>query len=1021
MKYFFIIICLLGGVVCSGAQPLPLSVKGGHVVYGTTAKGNRMPDYSYCGYKESAVSIPDAPVVVYVPVKPGDNSKRIQKAIDYVSGLKVNKRTGLRGAVLLGEGTFTLTEPLRISASGVVLRGADKHKTILYKTGVQRGSAVYIEGRHDMRPADTLSVSTNYMPLNSRTLTINGHLNEGDNILIWRPSTKEWIEHLAMGNFGGGKDLGYWGWHPGDADVRWDRTVTKGGSSVELNAPLTMALDSHWGTTKVIKYAWPGRISDAGVENLTIQSSYDTQNTHDENHCWQGVYIDAARDCWVRKVSFKHLAGSAVAIENGASRITVEDCDAREPISELGGWRRRTFYTEGGQCLFQRCWSEEGINDFSAGYCAPGPNAFVQCESYNSMGFSGSTGMWATGLLFDCVTIDGHDLQIGNIGYDNYGSGWTTANSTLWQCSAANIYASDADSDACNVVYGCWADFHGTSFMAESNNHVQPWSLFAEQLSERLGHNADNITHTYVRNTTQSTSPTIEEAQRYTAMAHLPRVTMAMWMDSVKFTASVNGKGAKLVDALPNKVEPTVATPHYAITNGKITMDGELLVGGRSNAPWWNGRVRPSYYQKAPYALTRFVPGREGTGLTDRVDSVVAAMERSHTLLLNQNYGLWYDRRRDDHERVRRRDGNVFPPFYEQAFARSGKGKAWDGLSLYNLNKLNSWYFYRINDFAKKGAQKGLLLVNQHYFQHNILEAGAHWVDCPWRSANNINEKVFPEPVPFMGDKRIFMADYFYNVKNDTLRKYHKQYIFNTLDALADQPNIIQSIGEEFTGPYDFVKFWLQTIQQWEQARGKKVLVQLSCNKNVQDSILANSGLRNIVDIITIEQWFYHNKGLYAPDGGLNMAPRQYMRKIKAGVPQFGDVYRSVSEYRKAYPEKAVIYYASKYPELCWAAFMAGGSCPAIPVRDKQFLKDAALMQPSGAMGGVYMMENANRGAIVYIDADNKDASIDLKSGAYKLSKIDSKTGNITMVSKRLNINTTYSLHGKGIYWLEKL
>ena len=100
---------------------------------------------------------------------------------------------------------------------------------------------------------------------------------------------------------------------------------------------------------------------------------------------------------------------------------------------------------------------------------------------------------------------------------------------------------------------------------------------------------------------------------------------------------------------------------------------------------------------------------------------------------------------------------------------------------------------------------------------------------------------------------------------------------------------------------------------------------------------------------------------------------------------------------------------------------MAGGSCPAIPVRDKQFLKDAALMQPSGAMGGVYMMENANRGAIVYIDADNKDASIDLKSGAYKLSKIDSKTGNITMVSKRLNINTTYSLHGKGIYWLEKL
>ena len=64
--------------------------------------------------------------------------------------------------------------------------------------------------------------------------------------------------------------------------------------------------------------------------------------------------------------------------------------------------------------------------------------------------------------------------------------------------------------------------------------------------------------------------------------------------------------------------------------------------------------------------------------------------------MLEHNYGLWYDRRRDDHSRVRRSDGNVWTPFYEQPFARSEKGKAWDGLSLYDLSRPNRWYWYRL-------------------------------------------------------------------------------------------------------------------------------------------------------------------------------------------------------------------------------------------------------------------------------------------------------------------------------------
>ena len=279
---------------------------------------------------------------------------------------------------------------------------------------------------------------------------------------------------------------------------------------------------------------------------------------------------------------------------------------------------------------------------------------------------------------------------------------------------------------------------------------------------------------------------------------------------------------------------------------------------------------------------------------------------------------------------MRRRDGDGWAPFYEQPFARSGQGTAWDGLSKYDLTKLNPWYISRIKELAEKGAKNGLLVINQQYFQHNILEAGAHWVDCPWRPVNNINGTVFPEPVPFAGDKRVWMAEYFYNIDNPVMRQLHKQYIMKMLDAFADEPNVIQSIGEEYTGPYHFTKFWLQTVAEWEAKTGKHVWVALSCNKDVQDAILQDPELRKVVDIIHIEQWYYTQKGLYAPEGGKNLAPRQYQRRLRPGKVTYDDVFKSVSEYRQAYPEKAVIYSGASAPENGKAVMDAGGSCPNV-------------------------------------------------------------------------------------------
>ena len=53
-------------------------------------------------------------------------------------------KNGFRGAVLLDKGTFELNESLRISVSGVVLRGSDREQTVLLKKGSgQRSFALY--------------------------------------------------------------------------------------------------------------------------------------------------------------------------------------------------------------------------------------------------------------------------------------------------------------------------------------------------------------------------------------------------------------------------------------------------------------------------------------------------------------------------------------------------------------------------------------------------------------------------------------------------------------------------------------------------------------------------------------------------------------------------------------------------------------------------------------------------------------------------------------------------------------
>ena len=1002
----------------------------------TTAKAGKekqvyIPmDYSTCGYHASETAIPDVANAVYVECSDGDMHDILQKAIDYVSSLKPDKN-GRRGAVLLGAGTFNIDKPLRISESGVVLRGSGQDKTTIVKRGIDRGALLYIEGDMSISGGDTIAIDGTKTPAGATTLTIASAkgLKTGDRIRIVRPSTREWIESLGCYDFGG--DLDYTGWKPGDIDITWDRTIVSAtGNSITIDAPITTTLDQKYGGGYLITGYNQGEITECGIENMTLVSEHNTWNPKDEDHCWDAIWMDNTRDCWVRRVNFRSFAGSAVNIQKNTSRITVEDCIASEPVSEVGGWRRGVFITRGQQTLIQRCVSRKGIHDFAAGFCAAGPNAFVQCEGEESLGFSGSIGSWAAGLLFDIVNIDGNDIAFKNLEQFQFGTGWNTANSMLWQCTGSTLWCYSPDADNRSSANGCWGTLTGNAEWTSSNEHVQPRSLFYAQLEKRVGEGKAINGYILPRSTNATSSPEIEQAQEMARQSLTePRLTLEMWLDSIPYTASTDPgvKDIKNVKLKNNKVAKDIAqAPKFAITNGHITADGRLVTGNRYHIPWWAGRVKDSFVKKgAKPAITRFVPGREGLGWTDRIDSVVNYLKAKGFCMLDHNYGLWYDLRRTDHERVRRADGNVEAPFYEQPFSRTGKGTAWDGLSRYDLTKPNLWYWSRLKEFAEKGAKQGLMLFHENYFQHNIIEAGAHWVDCPWRPVNNINGTDFPEPVPFTGDKRIFMAEQFYNIDNPKLRPLHKQYIRQCLENFKDDDNVVQLISEEFTGPLHFTRFWLETIAEWEAETGRHPLIALSCTKDAQDAILADPKLAKVVDIIDIRYWHYNTQGLWAPPAGKNMAPRQFMRKMKVGKTGFAEAYKAVKEYRIKYPDKAVTFFAQQYPQYGWAILMAGGSCPNVPVKDGKFLSDVAKMAYISGEGDSkqQMIGSPEVGYVIY-SHDGHPTMNGIEPGTYATYAIDVQDGKVERLSKKEKLDGSSTITNFGndkVLWLEKL
>ena len=441
--------------------------------YNPTPKGDVVPDFSYAGYAAGLASLPGNPGGVLVPsvvvlaAQSGDQTARIQAAIDTVSHLPLNA-DGFRGAVLLKAGLWEVNKSLKISASGVVLRGEGNHPvsgTHLHATAVtadgssgttKRSSFIVVSGGGLGRDAaQARTVLDDYVPVGAMSLRVEqaSSFQVGALVSVERPKTQEWINSIGMaGN----------GWTPTDSFIRWTRKITAiDGDRITLDAPITTALETRFGGGKVVPRSNDRRITKVGIENLYITSQYASAT--DENHTWNAIDLNNLVDGFVQDVVTRYFAYTLCYVDTGAQRVTVQRSAFLDPVSLGGasgnmhtgvpaqGGRRYSFLLNGEQGLVRNCVARFGRHDFVQSWPGiAGPNAFVDCLSKNPYNESGSHLGWASGTLWDNVSTWKMEVK-NHVG----GHGWEGANDVLWNNTIAASLIFSEPPAAHNWAFGC--------------------------------------------------------------------------------------------------------------------------------------------------------------------------------------------------------------------------------------------------------------------------------------------------------------------------------------------------------------------------------------------------------------------------------------------------------------------------------------------------------------------------------------------------------------------------------------
>ena len=415
----------------------------GSLDYRTQADGDRIPDFSMVGYGAGWTDLPATPpVVVTVTATTGDNTSRIQAAINSVASLPL-QANGFRGTVQLAPGDYEIAGQLTITASGVVLRGAGRDlasgsASRLIATGTSTRDVISI-GSTSASPNysgfSKVAIADSRVPVGAMSFNVASTtgLSVGHTINVNWTSNQAWINANGM-------NLLTNPWQPGDRQQNSDRVITRiEGNRVFVDAPITSAIETVYGGGTIQRYSGftsVGRITNVGVENLVGQS-LATRDELNEARAWSFVGVEAAENVFIRQIESRYFPYSATLAAADSKFVTTSEARSVLATGTITGSRRYTYNIEDGQLvLVTDSTASEGRHDFVTGSNVTGPSVFVGGTAVSANADTGPHHRWASGILFDTISVSGDQINIRDRGNMGTGHGWAGANSVVWNSKA---------------------------------------------------------------------------------------------------------------------------------------------------------------------------------------------------------------------------------------------------------------------------------------------------------------------------------------------------------------------------------------------------------------------------------------------------------------------------------------------------------------------------------------------------------------------------------------------------------
>lgn len=498
------------------AQVRWIEFQDGKLVYGSDRFGNRVPDFSSVGYETGLKPIPDVAVKATLdPASSGDDTPRIQAALDELAKQPLDAN-GFRGALLLDAGVYHIAGTVHLNTSGVVLRGSGvgERDTLLAAEGMPH-TVLRIGGAGEWQHAGTThNVLDTYVPIGSNTLTIDDDhdLKVGDRVIVQWSMTPAFIHMIGMDQIPSrrdGRTVIQW---PASMGLRFDRQVVAAeravqGERITLDAPLTNAMGLEEGAL-VYRYTFQDRIDHAGIENLRTDGrafektpGYGNPQTLDESGgtpkfvgggFFDSLFVEFAsvENAWMRNIVVTHYS-NIVAVGQHARAVTVTDIKGIDIHTPETHSPPQAFMIDGQQSLIQNCSMTGDFNHvWMTQARVAGPDVFYNCSAKGHHLDAGPHQRWATGILYDNLHIQGA-INVINRSSMGTGHGWAGANNVLWNCEA-DSYQVETPAVAYNWAFGVKASLTPPQpGMPEGQiyspgKHVQPQSLYQQQLQERL-------------------------------------------------------------------------------------------------------------------------------------------------------------------------------------------------------------------------------------------------------------------------------------------------------------------------------------------------------------------------------------------------------------------------------------------------------------------------------------------------------------------------------------------------------